>query len=183
MYRLPVLTAALLLSAAIPAHATGNLALTSPLLGEGQVAPRSIVGTTDGCNGLNVSPTLDWSGAPLGTQSYAISMYDPDAPNGGWVHWVVLNLPLEPTSLGSDAGTADGSKLPPGTNTLINSYKVKNYSGPCPPPGQTHNYEFTVYAMPDAQTYYPVTTIGPDTIKWLTQHALESATLTVKYGR
>jgi Raf kinase inhibitor-like YbhB/YbcL family protein len=166
-----------------PAFAAGNLLLTSPLVEDGKDLPRSAVNNANGCNGENISPTLDWSGAPEGTQSYALSLYDPDAPNDGFLHWVVFNIPLMPTSIGPDAGRADGTKLPTGANAVANSYGLQGYSGPCPPVGQTHAYEFTIYAMPQTHTFYPLSAIGKPTVQWLHDHALESATLTVKYGR
>jgi hypothetical protein len=180
MNRFSLLTAALTLVAA-PALAAGNLLLTSPLVQEGAELPRSAAGNINGCNGQNISPTLDWSGAPEGTKSYALSLFDPDAPDGGAVHWVVLNIPPIPSTLPPDSGNPD--KLPQGVNVLPNSFGTDTYVGPCSPDGQLHRYEFTLYAMPDAQVFYPLSAVGPSTIQWLHDHAIESTTLTVKYGR
>src|SRR5262245_25762443 len=68
-----------------------------------------------GCTGKNISPALKWSGAPKGTQSFALLVHDPDAPTGGagWWHWIVINMPAETTTLRKDAGKADGANLPP----------------------------------------------------------------------
>lgn len=171
----------------LPLHnalAAGNLFLTSPLVEKGKALPRSAVYNANGCNGENISPTLDWSGAPPGTRSYAISMFDPDANNGsGFLHWAVLNLPYNDSSIAPDSGRPDGTKLVNGATVIPNSWGEKGYGGPCPPVGETHHYEFTVYAMPDAQMFYPLSAVGKSTIQWLHEHALESATLTVIYGR
>ncbi len=181
MKRIAALAALLTLSAVTPAHALGNLFLTSPLVEQNGTLPRSAAGNQDGCNGENISPTLDWSGAPEGTQSYALTMFDPNAQGGGKLHWIVTNIPVMPSTLPPDSGNPD--KLPQGVNVIPNSFGTENYVGPCPPPGQVGSYEFTIYAMPEAQVFYSLSAVGPSTIQWLRERALETATLTVKYGR
>src|SRR5512140_3435306 len=70
-----------------------------------------------GCEGENVSPALAWKGAPKGTKSFALTVYDPDAPTGsGWWHWVVYNLPATTTSLAAGAGDAKKPALPAGAS-------------------------------------------------------------------
>ena len=101
-----------------------------------------------GCNGGNVSPHLAWSGAPEGTQSFALTCYDPDAPTGsGFWHWVVVNIPPNVTELSLGAGNPNG-KLPAGalqTRTDVGSH---GYAGPCPPEGDhPHRYLFTIFAV------------------------------------
>ena len=81
---------------------------------QGQATARQVF-SGFGCEGENTSPDLSWSGAPEGTKSYAITMYDPDAPTGsGWWPWVVFDLPVETTSLASGAGSKEGNLLPTG---------------------------------------------------------------------
>ena len=89
------------------------------------------------CDGANISPPLALSGIPSGTQTLAMIMDDPDAPDGTWVHWVAFNIPPTP------AIAADVSAL--GT-AGVNSWGLLGYGGPCPPSG-THRYIFTVYAL------------------------------------
>lgn len=100
-----------------------------------------------GCSGGNVSPALHWSGAPAGTRSFVVTMYDPDAPTGsGWWHWVVANLPAGTDHLDAGAGNPGGS-LPAGASTIPGDNGEAAYLGSCPPPGQAHRYVFTVHAL------------------------------------
>ncbi len=105
-----------------------------------------------GCEGENKSPELHWMNAPEGTQSFAITMYDPDAPTGsGWWHWLVLDIPSDVTSLPQGAGEKEGTVLPKGAIQTLTDYGFAGYGGPCPPPGHGfHTYIITVYALPDA---------------------------------
>src|SRR5213593_5143387 len=82
-----------------------SMGLTSTDLKEGATIANEQVFKGFGCTGSNVSPALSWSGAPAGTKSFAVTMYDPDAPTGsGWWHWVVFNIPASATSLADGAG-------------------------------------------------------------------------------
>jgi hypothetical protein len=102
----------------------------------------------EACGGKNLSPDLRWSGAPDGTKSYAITVYDPDAPTGsGWWHWLVYNIPATATQLQRGASSSV-NVLPTGTAQGINDYSQVGYGGPCPPSGSgAHHYVFTVYAL------------------------------------
>ncbi|MEO0728356.1 MAG: YbhB/YbcL family Raf kinase inhibitor-like protein [Bacteroidota bacterium] len=115
---------------------------------QGQATARQVF-SGFGCEGENTSPDLSWSGAPEGTKSYAITIYDPDAPTGsGWWHWVVFDLPVETTSLASGAGSKEGNLLPTGAIQGITDYGSASYGGPCPPEGHGfHQYIVTVYAL------------------------------------
>ncbi len=100
-----------------------------------------------GCNGDNLSPALEWKNAPAGTRSFAVTVYDPDAPTGsGWWHWVVYDIPRTATGLPAGAGTL--AALPAGAKQGRNDYGEHNYGGACPPAGdRPHHYVFTVYAL------------------------------------
>jgi Raf kinase inhibitor-like YbhB/YbcL family protein len=102
-----------------------------------------------GCNGANVSPSLAWKNPPAGTKSFAIMVYDPDAPTGsGWWHWVAFNLPPATTALPAGAGDPAAGKMPAGTVQSKTDFGKPGYGGPCPPQGdKPHRYIFTVYAL------------------------------------
>jgi Raf kinase inhibitor-like YbhB/YbcL family protein len=102
-----------------------------------------------GCDGTNSSPQLSWSNAPVGTKSFAITVYDPDAPTGsGFWHWVVFNIPANTTELVSGAGSLDGKLLPADAVQSITDYGIKGFGGPCPPINDApHRYIFTVFAL------------------------------------
>ncbi len=106
-----------------------------------------------GCTGKNESPQLSWKNAPEGTKSFAITMYDPDAPTGsGWWHWVVFDIPSNTTELVSNAGDLKLNLTPEGTIQSITDYGINGYGGPCPPVGHgIHQYIITVYALKTAK--------------------------------
>ncbi len=127
----------------------GGLTLTSGEFEDGDYLANEQVFAGFGCEGGNVSPSLSWSGAPAGTKSFALTVYDPDAPTGsGWWHWVVVNLPAATTGLAKGAGAADGAKLPAGTLQVRTDFGAPGYGGPCPPQGRhPHRYLFTIHAL------------------------------------
>ena len=102
-----------------------------------------------GCMGENESPQLSWKNAPEATKSFAITMYDPDAPTGsGWWHWVVFDIPTSTTELVANAGDIKLDLTPEGTIQSITNYGAQGYGGPCPPQGHgLHQYIITVYAL------------------------------------
>ncbi|MGW3348741.1 YbhB/YbcL family Raf kinase inhibitor-like protein [Nonomuraea rubra] len=104
-------------------------------------------------SGANVSPQLSWSGAPEGTKSYAVTVYDPDAPTGsGFWHWAVAGIPATVTDLPEGAGDDTGSGLPEGAYQLPNDARVPHYLGAAPPAGHgPHRYFIVVHAL-DVET-------------------------------
>ncbi len=102
-----------------------------------------------GCTGDNVSPQLSWNNPPEGTKSFAITMYDPDAPTGsGWWHWVVFDIPSDISELPKNAGNIDLNQMPKNVVQSITDYGKSGYGGPCPPEGDGfHQYIITIYAL------------------------------------
>ncbi len=102
-----------------------------------------------GCSGGNLSPQLSWSGAPAGTESFALTCFDPDAPTGsGFWHWVVANIPADVTSLPLGAGDPASGLMPAGALEVRTDFGKPGYGGPCPPQGaNVHRYIFTLHAV------------------------------------
>lgn len=99
--------------------------------------------------GQDISPQLSWRGAPQGTKSYAVTIYDLDAPTGaGFWHWAVANIPANVTDLPTGAGDNSGSELPKGAIQLPNDARAARFIGAAPPVGHgEHTYVITVYAL------------------------------------
>ena len=136
----------LLAIVAAPTHAAEPFRLTSPSFAEGAVLAPAQVFQGFGCAGGNRSPELAWSGAPSGTKSFAITVYDPDAPTGsGWWHWTVVNLPAAIDRLPANAsGRPEALR---GATELRNDYGTIGFGGACPPPGEVHRYIVTIHAL------------------------------------
>lgn len=103
-------------------------------------APNSFIGKQYTCGGKNISPSLSWKNAPLGTKSFVLIVEDKEATQGTWVHWLLFNLPATKTNLYA------GEPLPKDAISGKNSWNQSGYSGPCPPSG-IHHYIFTLYAL------------------------------------
>jgi Raf kinase inhibitor-like YbhB/YbcL family protein len=114
----------------------------------GQVTSQQVLNGF-GCNGENLSPQLSWENAPAATKSFAISIYDKDAPTGsGWWHWVVFDIPATSTELKRGAGDVSKKLLPDGAIQSVTDFGSAGYGGPCPPQGdKPHQYIITIYAL------------------------------------
>jgi len=171
-------------SVGLPARAAG-FTLSSPTAKPGAKLSDTHVFNGFGCSGKNLSPALKWSGAPKGTKSFALTVYDPDAPTGsGWWHWVVINLPASTTELPEGAGSLDGKGLPAGSQQVHSDFGTAAFGGACPPQGdKPHRYVFTVYALKTDKLEVPAD--GTAALAGFMIHAnkLGSATFTSKYGR
>jgi Raf kinase inhibitor-like YbhB/YbcL family protein len=124
-----------------------SFTLTSTSVTDGQSLSNDQVSGIMGAGGEDTSPQLSWSGFPEETQSFAVTMYDPDAPTGsGFWHWAVFNLPATVTEL--PAGVGDGSDLPGDAVTLKNDAGLTRFIGAAPPPGHgPHRYYIAVHAV------------------------------------
>src|SRR5690606_5378007 len=101
-----------------------------------------------GCQGDNQSPHLEWSGAPAGTKSFAVTAYDPDAPTGsGWWHWIVYDLNASVKKLERDSGKEHSTIMPVGAKHGRNDFGFFSYGGACPPAGEAHRYQFKLHAL------------------------------------
>jgi Raf kinase inhibitor-like YbhB/YbcL family protein len=123
--------------------------LTSRDLGEGEKLAMPQVSGIFGAGGEDISPQLSWSGFPSGTQSFVVTMCDPEAPTvTGFWHWAVVNIPVTVTELPAGAGDESGAALPPGAFQLRNDASMARYCGAGPPPGHgRHRYIFAVLAL------------------------------------
>lgn len=138
-----------------------------------------------GCQGGNRSPQLSWEHAPQGTKSFALTVYDPDAPTGsGWWHWVVFDIPATVTSLETNAGNGAAGLAPRGAIQSRTDFGTTGYSGPCPPEGsKPHRYVVTVYAL-KTDTLGLDATANPALVGFmLEQNLLEKASLIFYYKR
>ena len=172
---------ALLLAATLSlsplAHAEFTLSSTD--IADGKPLSARQVFQGFGCDGANLSPQLAWSGAPAGTKSYAITVYDPDAPTGsGWWHWTVANLPASSVAL------AAGADLPSGAVQGRNDYGQSGFGGACPPPGdKPHRYQFTVWALKLDRLPVDANSSGAMVGFMIKMNALAEARLSATYGR
>jgi Raf kinase inhibitor-like YbhB/YbcL family protein len=130
-----LLAAALGAGAFSVANAAG-FTLTSPDIKPNATIDKKFEFNGFGCAGENKSPALKWSGAPKGAKSFAVTVYDPDAPTGsGWWHWSVVNIPANVTELPADAGAVGGANLPKGAMPVRSDFGTAGWGGVCPPQG------------------------------------------------
>ncbi|XPV74978.1 MAG: YbhB/YbcL family Raf kinase inhibitor-like protein [Desulfovibrio sp.] len=158
--------------------------VTSPTLKAGSSMVQKHVLNGFGCSGENVSPELNWQNAPEGTKSFAITVYDPDAPTGsGWWHWVVFDLPVTMNGVGAGFGN-EGFGVPAGVIQSRTDFGKAGYGGACPPKGHgDHSYIFTVYALDVATLGLTVESPAAMVGYHLGGHTLAKAVFTVPYGR
>ena len=184
VFVLPVLFAFVVLNMLNIPSAHG-FSLFSPQLKEN--APMGIEQVLNGfgCNGKNISPELGWTDPPKGTRSFALTVYDPDAPTGsGWWHWVLFNIKPGVRALGQNAGDPKAGPAPAGSVQGMTDFGKPGYGGACPPEGdKPHRYVFTLYAL-DTDAL-PLDGSAPAAMVgyFIHQHEIAHARMTVKYSR
>ncbi|OQX35705.1 MAG: kinase inhibitor [Oceanospirillales bacterium LUC14_002_19_P2] len=137
-----------------------------------------------GCNGSNVSPAISWTGAPPGTKSFALMVYDPNAPTGsGFWQWQMINIPASETSLKEGAGDVNRKVAPKGAVQMRNDYGFYGYGGPCPPQGSVHLYEFVLHALDVDKVSVPKDASGALTGYVVNAHTIDTATITAPFAR
>lgn len=136
-----------------------------------------------GCTGENLSPQLYWENAPEGTKSFAVTMYDPDAPTGsGWWHWLIFDIPATVKELKTDAGNPSGKNVPAGAIQSLTDFGQPGYGGPCPPQGHGfHTYVITVYALDTDKLGLDAKANPPYVGFSLNSHTLQKATMVMYY--
>lgn len=197
MHKAPTALAVLFVASCGAPRAELRSAQSSPTLREPTTAPVSVEVTLPsleavghfaresvfsgfGCDGQNRSPAVRWSKVP-GAKSYAIILHDPDAPTGvGFFHWVVLDVPATTTELPVGASR---TAIPAGAVEAHSDFGDVGYGGPCPPPGSTHHYELTVYAVDVPSLGLPPGATGALARFALGAHTLALGRASATYGR
>jgi Raf kinase inhibitor-like YbhB/YbcL family protein len=148
--------------------------------------PEEYTANVFGCTGGNLSPALQWSGAPAGTKSFVVTLFDPDerSTGSGWWHWVVYDLPANVSNLPKGAGAEHSSVLPLGTQQGRTDLGNDAYHGPCPDKGQPpHHYRFTVYALSVPKLDVPPEASGAMVTSTAKEKLLGRAVFIARYGR
>lgn len=151
-----------------------EIKLTSSAFKEGEFIPKKFT-----CDGINISPPLNWSGTPENAKSIALICDDLDAPIGTWVHWVIFNIPPSANNLKENIPAV--KVLEDGTIQGINDFKKNGYGGPCPP-GGTHRYFFKIYAL---DKVFPLNSSAnkKELVRSMEGHILAEGIIMGKYSR
>ncbi len=138
-----------------------------------------------GCTGENQSPQLSWKNAPANTKSFAITMYDPDAPTGsGWWHWLVFDISSTTNSIQAGAGNVSLDLMPKEAIQSITDYGTNGYGGPCPPENHgLHQYIITVYALKTDKLELDKNTNAAVVGYYLNNNTIAKASLIMYYQR
>lgn len=178
--------AAFLLSLAAVAAPPLRFVLSSPDPLVAEHMPETYTANAFGCAGRNASPPLQWKGAPQGTLSYVVTLFDRDERStpSGWWHWVVYDIPKDVDSLYIGAGALNGRTLPAGAHQGRSDLGENAYHGPCPAAGDPpHRYVFSVYALKVAKLPVPADSSGAMVTSTAREYVLGKAVFTAHYGR
>ena len=182
--KLKLFLASAILCASTVTHAA-EFQLSSPEIKAGSLIDKRFEFNGFGCAGDNKSPALQWKNPPAGTQSFAITVYDPDAPTGsGWWHWSVINLPADTQALAADAGAVGDANLPKGASHVRIDYGVAAWGGVCPPEGdKPHRYIFKVHALKTPRLDIPADATAALAGYMINANAIGTASFVAHYGR
>ena len=134
-----------------------------------------------GCDGSNLSPALEWKGAPEGTKSFAVTLYDTTAH---FWHWTIFDIPAGQKGLAAGAGDTQKGLAPKGSIQGKNDYGLMGFGGPCPPKGdKPHTYIYTVYALKVAKLGLDKNASPVAIGLQLEKNALAKASIRTFYGR
>ncbi len=152
--------------------------LRSSGFADGAAIPRRFT-----CDGEDLSPPLEWSGAPAATGSFVLLCDDPDAPAGTWHHWAAYDIPAGRTGL-AEGAAGDGSAQK-NFKQAINDFRRPGYGGPCPPHRHgIHHYHFRLLAL--SVDRLPLRNDKPschEVEREARKHAIAEATLVGLYQR
>lgn len=176
----------LALCCAVPlAAGAATFVLESPDLPAGKPIAAAHVFNSFGCKGDNLSPALAWKNAPKETKSFALTVFDPDAPTGsGWWHWLVINIPADAKALAQGAGNPATGKAPAGSLQTRTDFGTQGWGGPCPPVGaKPHRYIFTLHALKTEKLDLPQDASAAMVGYNINGNTIAKASFTVRYGR
>jgi Raf kinase inhibitor-like YbhB/YbcL family protein len=174
-----------LLLAASSISSAHGLTLHGPVAISGDRLSHAQVNDSYGCTGANRSPALRWVRVPINIRSFALTIFDVDAPTGsGWWHWVVYDIPANAKGLDAGAGGVANALLPHGTRQARNDFGEQGYGGACPPKGdKPHRYVITLYAL-DVATLGAPGDASPAMVGYLLQqHRIAQSSVTATYSR
>jgi Raf kinase inhibitor-like YbhB/YbcL family protein len=168
------------------APAQAKFALSSSDTRLAAKVPEIYAANVFGCSGENMSPPLQWKGAPAGTKSFVVTLFDPDEHStpSGWWHWVVYDLPAATNNLPKGAGVERSPVLPQAAKQGRTDLGNDAYHGPCPAKGDPpHHYTFTVYALSVDKLDVTSGSSGAMVVSTAAEHLLGKAVLVAHYGR
>lgn len=178
---LPAVALAGVCSASLTAQAPATLTVTSPTLKAGETIPA--IYTADG---KNISPPLQWAGAPASTKEFAVICDDPDVPMPQpFVHWVIYKIPGTAKGLPENVPFDPALPMPAeiaGAVQGLSGFKRTIYRGPAPPPGKPHHYHFKVYAI-DAVLDLEPGLMKADLLEAIKGHVVAEGELVAIYER
>ncbi|HEY9881394.1 MAG TPA: YbhB/YbcL family Raf kinase inhibitor-like protein, partial [Leptolyngbyaceae cyanobacterium] len=131
------------------------------------------------CDGENLSPPLNWDGAPEGTQSFALIVNDRDAPDGKFAHWLIYNLPPDLREIPEGMGNREARSN--GIRQGKNDFGQMGFGGPCPPEG-THRYFFKLLALDQMLDLEPGAT-REELQQAMEGHVISAVELMGRYGK